>query len=208
MSFAVIRPDPRSRRAPTPPGWTRHWMPSPATASSTRQPAHDRGGRRCLLTPTPKAQDFDGLRACGARPAMAARDRRGHRQAAQLDYAPAFQFGHPLSFELANRVKELTPAGLDWCSSPARLESADTSLKMARAYWRQGPGHQDAPDRPRKGLPRRELGGISVGGIVANRKLFGQGVEADHLPHTQPPAGSFQKGSRRRARSWPTACWT
>ena len=38
------------------------------------------------------------------------------------------------------------------------------------------------------------FGGISVGGIVANRKLFGQGVEADHLPHTQPPAGSFHKG--------------
>ncbi|MFX9446683.1 aspartate aminotransferase family protein, partial [Acinetobacter baumannii] len=59
------------------------------------------------------------------------------KQAMKLDYAPAFQFGHPLSFELANRVKELTPAGLDYVFfTGSGSESADTSLKMARAYWR------------------------------------------------------------------------
>ena len=59
------------------------------------------------------------------------------KQVATLDYAPAFQFGHPAIFALANKIKELTPAGLDYvffCGSGS--EAADTSLKMARAYWR------------------------------------------------------------------------
>jgi adenosylmethionine-8-amino-7-oxononanoate aminotransferase len=56
---------------------------------------------------------------------------------ATLDYSPAFQFGHPLSFALANKLKELTPAGLDYVFfTGSGSESADTSLKMARAYWR------------------------------------------------------------------------
>ena len=59
------------------------------------------------------------------------------RQAATLDYAPAFQFGHPQSFALANKLKELTPDGLDYVFfTGSGSEAADTSLKMARAYWR------------------------------------------------------------------------
>jgi beta-alanine--pyruvate transaminase len=48
------------------------------------------------------------------------------RQAATLDYSPAFQFGHPLSFELANRIVERMPAGLTACSSPARARRRPT----------------------------------------------------------------------------------
>ena len=59
------------------------------------------------------------------------------KQVATLDYAPAFQYGHPASFALANKIKELTPAGLDYVFfTGSGSESADTSLKMARAYWR------------------------------------------------------------------------
>jgi len=66
---------------------------------------------------------------------------------------------------------------------------------MARAYWRaKGQGTKTRLIGREKGYHGVNFGGISVGGIVANRKLFGQGVEADHLPHTQPPAGSFHKG--------------
>jgi beta-alanine--pyruvate transaminase len=66
---------------------------------------------------------------------------------------------------------------------------------MARAYWRlQGqPGKTRFIGRS-KGYHGVNFGGISVGGIAANRKLYGQAVEADHLPHTQPPAGSFLRG--------------
>jgi beta-alanine--pyruvate transaminase len=118
------------------------------------------------------------------------------KQAATLDYSPAFQFGHPLSFELANRIVERMPQGLSRVFfTGSGSESADTSLKMARAYWRL----KGQPAKTRfigrsKGYHGVNFGGISVGGIAANRKLYGQGVEADHLPHTQPPAGSFFRG--------------
>ncbi len=118
------------------------------------------------------------------------------RQAAQLDYSPAFQFGHPLSFELANRIKDFAPQGLDhvfFCASGS--EAADTALKMARAYWRlKGQAGKQLLVGREKGYHGVNFGGISVGGMVANRKLYGQGVAADHIPHTQPAAGTFAKG--------------
>jgi len=109
------------------------------------------------------------------------------RQAQTLDYAPGFQYGHPASFALANKIKDLTPAGLDYVFfTGSGSESADTSLKMARAYWRaKGQGTKTRLIGREKGYHGVNFGGISVGGIVANRKTFGQGVEADHLPHTQ-----------------------
>ena len=74
-------------------------------------------------------------------------------------------------------------------------ESADTSLKMARAYWRaKGQAGKTRLIGREKGYHGVNFGGISVGGMVGNRKTFGQGVEADHLPHTQPAGGSFIKG--------------
>ncbi|HEY8907018.1 MAG TPA: aminotransferase class III-fold pyridoxal phosphate-dependent enzyme, partial [Rhodoferax sp.] len=72
---------------------------------------------------------------------------------------------------------------------------ADTSLKMARAYWRtKGQASKTLLIGREKGYHGVNFGGISVGGIGANRKMFGQGIQADHLPHTQPPAGSFFRG--------------
>jgi beta-alanine--pyruvate transaminase len=118
------------------------------------------------------------------------------RQVATLDYAPAFQFGHPQSFALANRLKELTPDGLDYVFfTGSGSESADTSLKMARAYWRaRGQASKTLLIGREKGYHGVNFGGISVGGIAANRKLFGQAVEADHLPHTQIATNAFTRG--------------
>jgi beta-alanine--pyruvate transaminase len=118
------------------------------------------------------------------------------RQASTLDYSPAFQFGHPLSFELANRIVERMPAGLNRVFfTGSGSEAADTSLKMARAYWRlRGQAGKTRFIGRSKGYHGVNFGGISVGGIAANRKFYGQAVEADHLPHTQPPAGSFHRG--------------
>ncbi|MBK6787441.1 MAG: aspartate aminotransferase family protein [Betaproteobacteria bacterium] len=118
------------------------------------------------------------------------------RQMATLDYSPAFQFGHPLSFELANRMVEFMPQGLNrvfFTSSGS--EAADTSLKMARAYWRtKGLAGKTRLIGREKGYHGVNFGGISVGGIGANRKLFGQGVEADYLPHTQLKKNAFSRG--------------
>src|SRR3569623_1218779 len=117
------------------------------------------------------------------------------KQVATLDYAPAFQFGHPASFALANKIKELTPAGLDYvffCGSGS--EAADTSLKIARAYWRaKGQGTKTRLIGREKGYHGVNFGGISVGGIGGNRKVYGTAVEADHLPHTQK-TGTYIRG--------------
>ena len=118
------------------------------------------------------------------------------RQVGTLDYSPGFQFGHAVSFELANKIVEHMPAGLNRVFfTGSGSESADTSLKIARAYWRtKGQAGKTRLIGRLKGYHGVNFGGISVGGLSGNRKLFGQGIEADHLPHTQPPAGSFVRG--------------
>lgn len=118
------------------------------------------------------------------------------RQLQTLDYSPAFQFGHPKSFELANKIKSLTPEGLDYVFyTNSGSECADTSLKMARAYWRlKGQPAKTKLIGRSKGYHGVNFGGIAVGGIAANRKLFGQGVDADHLSHTLLPENAFTRG--------------
>jgi beta-alanine--pyruvate transaminase len=118
---------------------------------------------------------------------------------ATLDYAPAFQFGHPLSFELANKLVELTPDGLDHVFfTGSGSEAADTSLKMARAYWRtRGQASKTRFIGREKGYHGVGFGGISAGGMVANRKMFGSVMlpGVDHLPHTWSPQHmAFSKG--------------
>ncbi len=109
------------------------------------------------------------------------------QQAAELDYPPAFQFSHPKAFELASRIAALAPGDLDhvfFCNSGS--EAVDTALKVALAY------HNVRGEASRARLIGRErgyhgvgFGGISVGGIVANRKMFGTMLAGvDHLPHT------------------------
>jgi beta-alanine--pyruvate transaminase len=108
-------------------------------------------------------------------------------QAAELDYAPAFQFSHPKAFELASRIATLAPPGLDHVFfSNSGSEAVDTALKIALAY------HNVRGEAARTRLIGRErgyhgvgFGGISVGGIVTNRKFFGTLLAGvDHLPHT------------------------
>jgi beta-alanine--pyruvate transaminase len=131
------------------------------------------------------------------------------RQAAQLDYSPGFQFGHPLSFELANRMKlSFMPAGLNRVFfTGSGSEAADTALKMARAYWRtKGPGGKTRLMGREKGYHGVNFGGISVGGMVGNRKLYGQGRRGrPPAPHAAQEE-RFSRACRRRARSWPTSC--
>ena len=176
-----------------------HWMPFTANRQFKRDPRMIVGAQGAYFTDGDGRQVFDGLSGLWCTGLGHGRreiaDAVG-KQAAQLDYAPAFQFGHPLSFELANAIKARTPAGLDhvfFCASGS--EAADTALKMARAYWRlKGQGGKQLLVGREKGYHGVNYGGISVGGLSANRKLYGQGVPAAHLPHTQPPMGSFVKG--------------
>ena len=108
-------------------------------------------------------------------------------QAATLDYAPPFQFGHDGAFTLASRLAHLAPGDLDhvfFCNSGS--ESVDTALKIALAYWgAKGEGRRTRLIGRERGYHGVGFGGISVGGIVTNRRAFGLGLPGvDHLPHT------------------------
>ncbi len=108
-------------------------------------------------------------------------------QAAELDFAPSFQFGHPKAFELASRIADMVPGTLDhvfFCNSGS--EAADSALKMAIAYHRaNGEGSRTRLIGRERGYHGVGFGGISVGGMVANRKFFGPLLAGvDHLPHT------------------------
>ncbi|AZO37534.1 MAG: aminotransferase class III-fold pyridoxal phosphate-dependent enzyme [Mesorhizobium sp.] len=119
-------------------------------------------------------------------------------QAAELDYAPAFQMGHPIVFELANRLVDIAPKGMDHVFfTNSGSESVETALKIAIAYHRvRGEGSRTRLIGRERGYHGVNFGGISVGGIVSNRKMFGTllgGV--DHLPHTHlPEKNAFSKG--------------
>jgi beta-alanine--pyruvate transaminase len=109
------------------------------------------------------------------------------RQASELDYAPAFQFSHPKAFELASRVAALAPGDLDhvfFCNSGS--EAVDTALKIALAYHNvRGEGARVRLIGRDRGYHGVGFGGISVGGMVNNRKFFGSLLAGvDHLPAT------------------------
>jgi beta-alanine--pyruvate transaminase len=109
------------------------------------------------------------------------------KQAAELDFAPAFQFGHGTAFTVASRIAELAPGDLDhvfFCNSGS--EAVDTALKIALAYWNvSGQGQRTRLIGRERGYHGVGFGGISVGGMVANRRMFGPLLAGvDHLPHT------------------------
>ena len=176
-----------------------HWMPYTANRNFKANPRMMASAQGCYYTDVDGRKIFDGLSGlwtCGLGHGRAEIVEAARHQLATLDYSPAFQYGHPLSFALANKLKELTPAGLDYVFfTGSGSESADTSLKMARAYWRaKGLSSKSLLIGREKGYHGVNFGGISVGGIGANRKTFGQGIAADHLPHTQLPGNTFVRG--------------
>jgi beta-alanine--pyruvate transaminase len=108
-------------------------------------------------------------------------------QAETLDYAMAFQLGHPTVFELANKLTSIAPEGIDYAFFVnSGSEAVDTALKMALAYHRiRGDGTRTRFIGREKGYHGVGFGGISVGGISPNRKMFGAMLPGvDHLPHT------------------------
>jgi beta-alanine--pyruvate transaminase len=114
------------------------------------------------------------------------------KQAAVLDYAPAYQLGHPLAFEFAQALSSIFPNGLDRIFfTNSGSESVDTALKMALAYQRAiGQGARTRLIGRERGYHGVGFGGISVGGIANNRRSFLQLPGVDHLPHTLDLAGA------------------
>jgi len=180
-----------------------YWMPYTGNRQFKRDPRIIVGADGSYFTDDQGRHIFDGLSGlwtCGAGHGRPEITEAVSRQLRQLDYAPAFQFGHPKAFELAHRLRELTPQGLDHVFfTGSGSESADTALKIARAYWRK----KGKPTKTKligraKGYHGVNFGGISVGGIGPNRAPFGQGIDADHLPHTLMAENAFTRGMPER----------
>ncbi|ABE58481.1 aspartate aminotransferase family protein [Chromohalobacter israelensis] len=180
-----------------------YWMPYTGNRQFKRDPRLIVGAKGSYLTDAQGRQVFDalsGLWTCGAGHCRPEITEAVSRQLGELDYSPAFQYGHPKAFELAHRLRELTPQGLDHVFfTGSGSESADTSLKIARAYWRK----KGKPSKTKligraKGYHGVNFGGFSLGGIGANRTVFGQGVDADHLPHTLLKENAFTQGMPAR----------
>lgn len=120
-----------------------------------------------------------------------------HQQIDQLDYAPTFQMGHPKPFEFAERLIKHTPDGINKVFfTNSGSESVDTALKIALAYHRaKGQGERTRLIGREKGYHGVGFGGISVGGLVNNRKMFGTLLNGvDHMRHTLLPENAFSKG--------------
>ncbi|MEX2963503.1 aspartate aminotransferase family protein [Microbulbifer sp. TYP-18] len=176
-----------------------HWMAYTGNRQFKRDPRIVTAAEGCYYTSADGRRIFDGLSGlwtCGAGHNRVEIAEAVGQQLRSLDYAPAFQVGHPGAFELAERITQFMPEGLDRVFfTGSGSESAETSLKIARAYWRK----RGMPTKTKligriKGYHGVNFGGISVGGIAANRALYGNAVEADHLAHTLLPENRFSKG--------------
>ena len=139
-----------------------------------------------------------GLWCCNAGHARPRIVEAVQKQVAEMDYAPTFQFSNPKAFELANRIVDIAPEGIEHVFfTNSGSESVDSALKIALAYHRaRGEGQRTRLIGRERGYHGVNFGGISVGGIVNNRKFFGTLLTGvDHLPHTHlPERNAYSRG--------------
>ena len=176
-----------------------HWMPYTGNRQFKDNPRLMASAKGAYYTDTNGKEIFDGLSGlwtCGLGHGRDEITAAVSAQMTRLDYSPGFQYGHELSFELANKVVQLTPSKLDHVFfTDSGSETVDTALKMARGYWRSKgqPGKSKFIGRM-KGYHGVNYGGVGVGGIGFNRKLFGQSVDADHIGDTLLEENKFSRG--------------
>ena len=177
------------------------WMPFTANRQFKKNPRMFVAARDMHYTTADGRQVLDGtagLWCCNAGHCRPKITEAIQKQAAELDYAPAFQMGHPIAFELANRIIDIAPPGMEHVFyTNSGSESVETALKIAIAYHRaRGEGARTRLIGRERGYHGVNFGGISVGGIVANRKVYGTMLGGvDHLPHTHLPGqNAFSKG--------------
>ena len=177
------------------------WMPYTANRQFKQNPRMFVGAKDMHYTTGDGRQVLDataGLWCCNAGHARPKIVEAVQNQVAELDYAPAFQMGHPKAFELAARLAAMAPSPLDHIFfTNSGSESVDTALKIALAYQRQiGQGTRTRLIGRERGYHGTGFGGISVGGIVANRRTFGTMLTGvDHMRHTHDPErNAFSRG--------------
>lgn len=177
------------------------WMPFTANRQFKSNPRMFVAAKDMHYTTSDGRQVLDGtagLWCCNAGHCRPKITEAIQRQAAEMDYAPAFQMGHPIAFELANRIVDMAPDGMDHVFyTNSGSESVETALKIAIAYHRaRGEGTRTRLIGRERGYHGVNFGGISVGGIVNNRKFFGSLLTGvDHLPHTHlPELNAYTRG--------------
>jgi len=177
------------------------WMPFTANRQFKKNPRMFVAAKDMHYTTSDGRQVLDGtagLWCCNAGHARPKIVEAVAAQTAELDYAPAFQMGHPKAFELANRLVDIAPDNMEHVFyTNSGSESVETALKMAIAYHRaRGEGTRTRLIGRERGYHGVNFGGISVGGIVKNRMHFGTMLAGvDHLPHTHlPEQNAFTKG--------------
>ncbi|WP_320893144.1 aspartate aminotransferase family protein [Stutzerimonas stutzeri] len=177
------------------------WMPFTANRQFKASPRLLERAEGMYYTASDGRQVLDGtagLWCCNAGHGRREISEAVSKQIARMDFAPTFQMGHPLPFELAEKLAAISPEGLNRVFfTNSGSESSDTALKIALAYQRAiGQGS-------RTRLIGRELayhgvgfGGMSVGGMANNRRAFGPMLPGvDHLPHTLDlQRNAFSKG--------------
>ncbi len=176
-----------------------YWMPYTGNREFKKDPRIITSAKGAYFTDAEGRKIFDGLSGlwcCGLGHGVPEIAEAVASQMQELEYVQAFQYGHPKVFQLAEKITEFMPEGLNRVFfTNSGSEAADTSLKIARAYWRK----KGQPTKTKligrvKGYHGVNFGGISVGGIGANRALFGEPVAADHLSHTVIKGNEFSKG--------------
>ncbi|KQQ53575.1 omega amino acid--pyruvate aminotransferase [Pseudomonas sp. Leaf127] len=177
-----------------------HWMPFSANRNFKRDPRFIVAAEGSWLTDDQGRRIYDslsGLWTCGAGHSRKEIQEAVAKQLGTLDYSPAFQYAHPLSFQLAEKITSLTPDGLDHVFfTGSGSESADTSVKLARAYWRlKGQAQKTKLIGRARGYHGVNIAGTALGGIGGNRKMYGQLMDVDHLPHTLQPDLAFTRGA-------------
>ena len=177
------------------------WMPFTANRQFKANPRMLVGAKDMHYTNQEGRQIIDGtagLWCCNAGHNRQPIVEAIQNQAGEMDYAPAFQMGHPKGFELAARLTAMAPDGLEHAFfTNSGSEAVDTALKIALAYHRgNGEGGRTRLIGRERGYHGVGFGGISVGGIVTNRKFFGSLLNGvDHMPHTHDPArNAFTRG--------------
>ena len=177
------------------------WMPFTANRQFKANPRMFVAAKDMHYTTADGRQVLDGtagLWCCNAGHGRPKITEAIQKQAAELDYAPAFQMGHPAAFELASRLVQLTPQGIDHVFfANSGSEAVDSALKIALAYHRaRGEGQRFRLIGRERGYHGVGFGGISVGGIVSNRKMFGTLLTGvDHIRHTHDlTRNAFSRG--------------
>ncbi len=187
-------------RKPAPNDLNAFWMPFTANRQFKKAPRMFVAAEGMHYTTSEGRKVLDGtagLWCCNAGHKCPKIVEAVQKQAAELDYAPAFQMGHPLAFEFANRLVDMAPEGMEHVFyTNSGSESVETALKIALGYHRaRGEGQRTRLIGRERGYHGVNFGGISVGGIVNNRRNFGTLLTGvDHLPHTHLPENAWSKG--------------